>query len=260
MTDRRPIAEADLHRAADGRLDPERQRLVEAHLAANPAEAERVAFYRRLNEELHRLYDPLLAEPATVLWPPPARPVGWGRQAARAAAAIALFLGGLAAGWLLRGGPTEGPAEADRIARQAATAHALYAVEVRHPVEVPGEEEAHLVQWLSKRLGGEVRAPRLDALGYRLVGGRLLPAEGGVAAQFMYENPAGTRVTLYVKSGDADDETSFRFLEREGLSIFYWRDGRFGYALSGPLPRESLLAICNAVYAQLTPGADPSGW
>ena len=32
--------------------------------------------------------------------------------------------------------------------------------------------------WLSKRLGTTLRAPKLDAEGLSLVGGRLLPAEG----------------------------------------------------------------------------------
>ena len=57
----------------------------------------------------------------------------------------------------------------------ALDAHRLYVVEVRHPVEVPGSERAHLQQWLTKRCGWDVRAPELGATGLKLVGGRLLP-------------------------------------------------------------------------------------
>jgi anti-sigma factor RsiW len=35
----------------------------------------------------------------------------------------------------------------------AIAAHRTFSVETRHPVEVGAYEEAHLVQWLSKRLG-----------------------------------------------------------------------------------------------------------
>lgn len=76
-------------------------------------------------------------------------------------------------------------------ARRAALAHAVYAPEVRHPVEVAAVEKAHLAAWLSKRLEAEVRAPDLGGAGFALLGGRLLPGEAlsGAAslpaAQFM---------------------------------------------------------------------------
>ena len=48
------------------------------------------------------------------------------------------------------------------------------------------------MQWLSKRLGRPLVVPDLAAVGFRLMGGRLLPAEDGPAAQFMYETGKGT--------------------------------------------------------------------
>jgi hypothetical protein len=38
-------------------------------------------------------------------------------------------------------------------------------------------QEAHLIQWLSKRLGRQLIAPDLTAGGFQLMGGRLLPAD-----------------------------------------------------------------------------------
>ena len=64
------------------------------------------------------------------------------------------------------------------------------------PVEVGGDNEKALVTWLTKRLGAPVSAPSLSALGYELVGGRLLPGGAGGGA-FMYA-PDGQRLTLYV--------------------------------------------------------------
>ena len=48
--------------------------------------------------------------------------------------------------------------------------------------------------------------------------------------------------------------------EEDGVSVFYWRDGGFGYALSGAMPREALLPLCNEVYAQLNPGGPSGRW
>ena len=53
-------------------------------------------------------------------------------------------------------------------------AHTVFVPEVRHPVEVKADE-AHLVRWLAKRVGADVRAPALGSMGWQLMGGRLLP-------------------------------------------------------------------------------------
>ena len=55
-----------------------------------------------------------------------------------------------------------------RFARDAMAAHVVYSPEVRHPVEVAAAEQQHLVQWLSKRLGTQLKAPVLQAQGFDL--------------------------------------------------------------------------------------------
>jgi anti-sigma factor RsiW len=135
---------------------------------------------------------------------------------------------------------------------EAAMAYAVYTPEVRHPVEVTGDQEQHLVAWLTKRLGGEVRAPKLDNLGFLLVGGRLLSGDEGPGALFMYENSDGQRVTLYVGHHEqAERNTSFRYAERENISVFYWYDGPFAYALAGEIGRAGLIDLAEAVYQQI---------
>ena len=37
------------------------------------------------------------------------------------------------------------------------------------------------------------------------------------------------------------------------VAVFYWIDGRLGYALSGELPKPELLEIATSVYRQLNP-------
>jgi anti-sigma factor RsiW len=126
---------------------------------------------------------------------------------------------------------------------------------VRHPVEVGADQEAHLVAWLSKRLGAPVRAPKLEEVGYSLVGGRLLPGENGPVAHFMYQGNQGTRVTLYVRAeAIGNRETAFRYAKDNNVRVFYWVDRKLGYALSSAdISKEDLFKVANAVYHQLNP-------
>jgi anti-sigma factor RsiW len=140
------------------------------------------------------------------------------------------------------------------LARLAATAHVVYAPEVRHPVEVTADQEEHLVGWLSKRLGTTLKAPKLSSLGYELVGGRLLSGPQGPVAHFMYQDGRGQRLTLYVSGQRGEPrDTAFRFSQEDRVSVFYWVDGNFGYALSGEIKREQLLKVADVVYKQLNP-------
>src|SRR5918998_1132286 len=196
-----PITETELQAYADGCLEPERRAAVEAWLAARPEEAERIADYRRLGEAMRAAYDPVLAQPVPQRFIRPRRP--WKRYAVAAGwMALGIMIGGIA-GWQLRDARPAPVSAADVgvvMPRRAAIAHATYSPEVRHPVEVGADQEAHLVAWLSKRLGAPVRAPKLEELGYSLVGGRLLPGDNGPVAHFMYQCKQGTRVTLYVRT------------------------------------------------------------
>jgi anti-sigma factor RsiW len=145
-------------------------------------------------------------------------------------------------------------ADGQALARSAAVAHAVYSPERRHPVEVGAEQQQHLVSWLSKRLGAPLHPPQLGALGYELIGGRLLPGQSGPVAQFMYDNTGGERLTLYVSTEQRHNRTTaFRFAQEGQVGVFYWIDGRYGYALSGALDKTALARLADAVYAQLEP-------
>jgi anti-sigma factor RsiW len=169
----------------------------------------------------------------------------------RAAAAMAWLALGAALGWGVR--DAREPARAIALPRQAVVAHAAYAPEVRHPVEVTAKEEAHLAGWLSKRLGATVRAPKLGTLGFELLGGRLLPESGRPGAQFMYQDASGRRLTLYVSTDVENRDTAFRHFSEGRLHVFYWVDRSLGYALSGELEKEEILRVARAVYEQLNP-------
>jgi anti-sigma factor RsiW len=136
---------------------------------------------------------------------------------------------------------------------RAARAHLVYSPEVRHPVEVDAKEQDHLVKWLSKRLDVPLKVPVLTQEGFELLGGRLLPGTEGPVAQFMYQDPAGKRLTLYVtptKKGETT-LTSFRFAKEGKVSVFYWIDEECGYALSGEIDKTTLARVASLVYKQL---------
>lgn len=247
-----PITEADLHAYVDRLLPEARRAEVETFLAANPQDAERVRAYQRQNETLRALFDPVLDEPI----PPQLQRSHrrWGSPLARYAAIVAWVTLGGVLGWVIRGVDSSKPSNDITLARQAAIAHAVYTPEVRHPVELGADQEEHLVNWLSKRLGAPLKAPRLSELGYDLVGGRLLPGDQGPVAQFMYQDNKGQRLTLYVQTDTISNrETAFRFAQERGVGVFYWVDRQFGYALSGEVEKAELLRVANAVYRQINP-------
>jgi anti-sigma factor RsiW len=243
----------DIHIYLDGEMPPEERLRFEAWLEDNPEAAAEVRAFRQLGERLHGAFDGVLDEPL----PERHRAALAGRGGEPAsrrwrqiAAAIALVcLGGLG-GWLLRGlgGPGGG---GDRFLAAALDAHSVYVPEVAHPVEVAASDGEHLQKWLSKRLGNPVRAPQLASEGYRLVGGRLLPGERRPAAQLMYEDGHGKRLTLYLTPAEAEANTSFNYYSRDRLSAYAWTDRPFHYAMIGEMSREDMQKICKAVYDAL---------
>lgn len=247
----RQLAEDDLHAYVDGRLDAARRAEVEAWLSDHPSDAVRVAAYRQQNDMLQALFNPVLNEPLPLQMYPQARRRSLVQPLRYAAMAAGMVLSGIL-GWSLHG--AEKPKQPAMLAmvRQAALAHAVYTPEMLHPVEVGKEQEQHLVKWLSKRLGSTVRPPHLGSVGYELMGGRLLPGNQGPAAQFMYQDAHGLRLTLYLSNKPADKgEAAFRYAQEGKIGVFYWIDDGMSYALSGEMEKPDLLRIANAVYLEL---------
>ncbi|MDP2265588.1 MAG: anti-sigma factor [Thiobacillus sp.] len=258
MTDN--VSEEDLHAFVDGALSDARRLEVEAWLASHPADAERVQEWMSQNQALHAAFDSVLNEPLPIHLVRAAR-----RQPVRTpykaiAAALALVASGLV-GYGIglvsdRQGATPPLATSQPLARDAAIAHAVFSPEVRHPVEVEAAHAEHLVSWLSKRVGTELKAPDFAVLGFELLGGRLLTGESGPVAQFMYQDSIGRRVTLYVRRAAAgkaaeNQESSFRHVTENGVEVFYWIDRDFGYALSGQIAPADIRKLAGAAYTQL---------
>lgn len=269
-----PLTDDELHVLADGQGTPEQRAALQVKLAADPLAQARLAQWQKQRHALQRLHRKAQDE---------AVPSALMQLALRAQRAHQTKLqmwryGGMAAGvvmafaagWVANGSwETSGasglaaPAVArvqieQDFVRQASLAHRVFVPEVRHPVEVNALEQAHLVQWLSKRLDKALKVPDLTAQGFELVGGRLLPGDTGARAQFMFQSTSGQRITLYLgaldkagESGLSRQETAFRYEPQAGVPSFYWIDQGFGYALAGDLPRTQLMQLAESVYHQL---------
>jgi anti-sigma factor RsiW len=262
MTDRNsPVTEDELHAFVDDELPADRKEAVAAWLAEHPEQAAIVASWRAQAEAIRARYGAIAAQPV------PARldverivRQGVGRRslaAVVAAAAVVAFVAGGAAGWFARGA-SAAPNGFNTITADALDAYKLYVVEVRHPVEVPGSERAHMTQWLSKRVGTALRVPDLESIGLKLVGGRLLPGPTGDAAAFyMYENASGERYTIYCAKAAAP-ESALRYKSDDRTAAFYWVDNKVAYVVSGPADREKLEKVTKMVYEQIDSSARKS--
>ena len=257
----RPVDEGDLHARIDGLLPRHRAAAVDDYLAANPEAQARFSQYAKQRQALRAALAAQAGGPIPdrlrVARIREERRRRRHRRLVQIAAALGLLILGGVAGWAARdvSGPILASASgtaAGVITADAIAAHRTFSVEVRHPVEVNADQEAHLVQWLSKRLGRDLIVPDLASAGFKLMGGRLLPAEDGQAAQFMYENGSSERLTLYLRAG-VGGETAFRYHEEGGVGAFYWSDEGFGYAIAAKADRELLLRIAELVYRQTTP-------
>lgn len=282
-----PTHDPAWHALVDGQLPPADAKALQRQLTADAAAQATVAQWQAQRQQLRALHQDMLEAPLPnallqTLASATARRAEQHRQCWRWGGMAASVLVAFVLGWVGRGQwpavatngllATNASAPGQRFAAQAAMAHAVYQPEQRHPVEVPAAQQEHLVQWLSKRLGRPLKVPLLTAQGYELVGGRLLPGDTGARAQFMYQNGAGERVTLYLgalvpaaatkaspPAGSAapatnpsqSADTAFRFTQEGPVPGFYWTDQGFGYALSGQLSRPSLQALATAVYQQL---------
>lgn len=261
------ISDQTLSAWLDGELDAAASAEVQAWLARDPEGAQRVRQWAADRDALREHFAPVLQEPVparlrATVW----QHVGWPRWAQAAMAAGLLVAGALAGGggvwqWQqkqmaqlqvrLAAGTAQGWVQ------RAALAHSVYVPEPRHAVEVKAQEE-HLARWLTRRIEVPVKLFDLQAQGFALVGGRLLPDGPGKSAQLMYEDGQKRRVTVYLRKPEKADDVAFRHEQQGELGMFYWVGDGCGYALVGALPRATLLALAQAVYQQ-HPDAAPAG-
>lgn len=257
----RDFAERDIHLALDGELPAEDMPGFSAWLEANPDMKARSARFEADRAALRDAFAGVLTEPvpdrlASLVKGeasrPPRRALAW-----RVAAAAAIFAAGGWGGYLLGNDgwhPQTELSAGNQLAQEAIEAHVLYAAEKLHVVEVGADQSEHLLGWLSKRVGLSLVAPDFSSQGLTFLGGRLLPAGSGKAAQFMYQDEAGNRVSLYVTADKGAADTGFRLMQADGAASYYWLDDGYGCAVTGSMPADKLLILANSAYKQLLGG------
>ena len=256
------ISDDQLSAFVDGELGDAEHAQVQAWLAEHPEDAARAARFTADADALRGLLGPVIDEPV----PPALRASVWHRPGpprwALAASAAGLLVGGALLGggavwqWSQRHEGQLAAGTAQGWVQRAAFAHSVYVPEPRHPVEVKAQEE-HLARWLTRRIEVPVKLFDLRALGFDLVGGRLLPDGPGKSAQLMYQDAKGLRVTVYLRKPEKGTDAAFRYEQQGDLGMFYWVEDGCGYALVGALPRATLLALSEAIYRQHPDAAAP---
>lgn len=260
-TDGRPIGEDDLHACVDERLAPARLAELRRWLAANPAEAARVADWKAQRDLLRAALAPLAGAPL----PPRLRAaeIRAGLRRRRlallrpAAAAVVLLLLGSGAGWLARGRPPGEPAAAPAATDPpAALAHRTYAADPQRPMELLTNNPERLAAWFSRRLEAPVVVPVLAAEGYGLVGGRVLPAETGGAVLAVYQAPGRHSLTFYAALTGRSESRPMRCNDNPDGSLTYlWNDLLFEYGITATdLPRERLRVLARLAEQEVRQG------
>lgn len=260
----RTFTETDIHLALDGELPADEQADFEGWLVVNPDMSTLQKRYVQDRERLRMALEPIYLEPipsmmaATVAGDARAKTSKWA-WSRYAAATVLLALFGVGGFYIGRNSESGTRSIALKpIAENAVAAHLIYANEKRHVVEVGADQADHLNAWLSNRVGVKIIAPDLKSGGYDLVGGRLLPFNGKTAAQFMYQDPTGNRLSLYVTKDETRQDSGYRFARDRGTDTLYWLDGGYGCALTGNLPEKALTQLADITYDQLVKSAGAS--
>ena len=220
----------------DGELPLPDRRALEARLAADPALRAELAALTAADAAAR-------ADLAAMLdLPVPAALVGAVRRGAApaplsralppwlaVAAGLALAAFGALGGYLARG--TEEPAD---WATEIAEYHAVYAAQPHHLVEVPAEQSAEIVRWLTGAVGTPVTIPDLAANGLVFQGARLLVVTDRPVGQLMYRDDQGRVVALCVIAGGSPGTGPVTPHPLDGFDALVWAHHGARYILIGP--------------------------
>lgn len=258
MTYSKSITEDDLQAYVDNELNSTRRAEVEEHLSNHPELLDEINEYKKINSDLKSLFEPIFEEtiPEELLITQPAKDKKIFFSIAQVASILVAVTVGIVIGWTSHSEtklstPTY-LQSTQVLVNDAFAYHAVYTPEIKHPVEVPATQEQHLVKWLSKRLSTKVQAPMLTEVGYSLLGGRLLTTNNEPAAQFMYENTMGQRLTLLTRQRENNEsESAFRYASKNGVNGFYWIDQRLSFVLLADIPKGDIYQIAHTVYEDL---------
>ncbi len=250
-----PVTDDDLHAYVDGVLALSRRPFVQAHLESHPEDAERVARYAKLREELREALAPIADEPIPAQLD--LKRLVRQRMAARrrptwrlACAAALVFAVGGASGYALHAFTQPASAGVRALAREAADSYRVHAVDPARPVEIAASDRAELVGWLAQRLQSPLAVPDLELAGYRFLGGRLVTTPHGPAALFLYGGARGDKLAVLVRPMAIEKNTRMSEHVDGALGTVAWADRGLGYSLVGAASPAVLHPLADEVRRQ----------
>jgi anti-sigma factor RsiW len=255
MTSEIPVGEDDLQGFVDGRLTADRLLIVQAYLEMHPQVRAYLARDMKLRDELagslQAKYDEPIPATLRVETLITARRTSQNRWRRLSAAASVLFMLGGTMGWLANSFVMSVRSSAIHImTTNAVAAYLTYTPEIKHPIEVSASGDGHLIQWLSNRLERPVIIPDLTSEHFYPMGGRVLPTSGTPAAQIMYNDEQGNRLTFYLQPMAAGI-TDFRYTESNGIRTYYRAENGIAFAVTAKIDQAQLLAVATAISTQI---------
>ncbi|WP_142849207.1 anti-sigma factor [Telmatospirillum sp. J64-1] len=246
------ITELDLLAYVDGHLDPARRRSVEAYLERNPEAARRVALDLAIKDGIRQLFERRYQEepPArltAILDPKPRQPRAF-HPMPRVAAGLGLMV--LAGGLGFAAGQHQSqPDLASMLAQNSNNVSQAHLTTVANN----GNGTMEPVAWLAERVRPAENPPRLDAVGFQLVGQGLVGNPARPAVQLTYTDKQGRQVELFLQARWERSEPQFRFHESGGRGLLYWTNGPLVFAMTGDIPPDELRGLAQVI----DQGSDP---
>ena len=254
--------EADLNAFTDGRLEPVRAAALAESLASDRMARARIDGWKRQNDGLRTLFASVLFEPIPVrllqttlsgsgsgtlpLSSADIRVPGRGSSAAvLATTAIGVALVGFMAGalatiatdgfgranWGLRGAAIRPVTEPSAITDRAAETYRAALADPERATNVSAGDEARLQHWMTHQLSGAVRIPDLRGLGWKLLGGRVVPGQFAPAAFLLYGRDA-ERLGLYLARDPTPSPPITVFVPDGAVVVRAWSEDGLGAALA----------------------------
>jgi anti-sigma factor (TIGR02949 family) len=264
-------AEILLHALLDGELDAGHAREVEAHLAACPDCASKLAAFRTMREamteanlkEAAPLYlrsriEAALPAPSLAGAPASAAPGvnpwrltrrffagGFAMGAALSAAVAATLLIGV-----FRGD------ENQVVAGEVVSAH-LRSLQPGHLIDVETSDQHTVKPWFNGKLDVAPPVVDLSAQGFTLVGGRLDDINGETAAAIVYRHRQHV-INLFVTPHSGGEHGGQSTEVRHGFNIRHWAEEGLDFWAVSDVNADDLKEFCQQISAALHRAPAPS--
>jgi anti-sigma factor RsiW len=231
-----PPSERDLHAYVDHQLNEDDRRLIETFLASNPQICAQVRAWQQDAQLLRAALSGALQQPFNPELDPVLIRHRMKRQSRRHLASAAVLLiavsvGGFS-GWQAR--------EMTLVSTQlpmtdALQAYRLIAEQGILPADYKASEDGDMQGWLDRYFTQANRLPDLAGSGFKAISGRLLSTEQGPAAMVVYQNPAGQKISFYVRPPGPKNFLLPRGSRSDGgLQAEYWSGSGYNYAMVSP--------------------------